>query len=342
MNKKYQFLSYVFYTAISIAILKVVVGLYFVEKGRDIFKDEAWLRYVYFVKEHLAREQLKAPDSKIIIVAGSGSLFGVDNSILSQITRRPVINMATHAGLSFDYHMGKVIPYVNKSDIVVMPLEFTYYSEDLRKSKWMCLNMLSWDKGYVRKMPFTRKVLWIWWSPEAFLRNQIRSYRKTKKFKLLTEDQIISEWKDAVSSREAKTSEYGFKLLRADGTFQPPEISTFKGMPSYIFTISQKNINEISFYKKMIEAKGAQVILTCPAFIDVEKISEGDKCMQVKLQDLKRVLAENGLVLHGNYADVCYPRASFADTEYHLTTTGQRSWSATLGRIIIEATGTSK
>jgi len=342
MSKKYQFLAYVFCTVISIAIFKVAVGLYVVEKGRDIFKDEAWLRYVYFVKEHLAREQLKDPTSKIIVVAGSGSLFGIDNTILSKITQRPVINMATHAGLSLDYHVEKVLPFVNKGDTVVMPLEFTYYSEDLRKSKWMCLNMLLWDKGYVRKMPLIRKMLWIWWSPEAFLRNQIRSYRKPKKFKLLAEDQIISAWKDAVSSREAKASEYSFKLLRADGTFQPPEISTFKGMPSYIFKISQTNINEISFFKKMLEAKGAQVILTCPAFINVEQTSEGDKCMQVKLQDLKIILAENGLILHGNYADVCYPRASFADTEYHLTTTGQRFWSATLGRIIIEAIGASK
>jgi hypothetical protein len=159
MKKQYQFVAYIFYTAILIAILKIAVGLYFLEKGRDICKDEAWLQYVYYVKEHLAREQLKNSTSKIIIVAGSGSLFGIDNTILSQITQRPVINMATHAGLSFDYHMGKVLPFINKDDIVVMPLEFTYYSGDLRKSKWMRLNMLSWDKGYIRKMPLSKQLV---------------------------------------------------------------------------------------------------------------------------------------------------------------------------------------
>jgi hypothetical protein len=338
MKKKYPFIVSIFYTAIFIAFLKIAVGYYFVEKGRDIGKAEAWLRYVYYVKEHLAREQLNIPASKIIIVAGSGSLFGVDNTILSQITQRPVINMATHAGLSFDYHMGKVIPFVKTGDIVVMPLEFTYYSEDLTKSKWMQFNMLSWDKGYARKMPLSKQLLWIWWSPEIFVRNQIRNLIKPKKYRLMTEDETISKWEIEVSSATTKASEYSFKLLRADGTFQPPEMSTYKGMPNYIASISPTSIDEISFYAKMIGAKGAQVVLTCPAFIDVEKSPEDKIKMQIRLLDLKTRLAANGLNLHGEFVDVCLPRTSFSDNEYHLTTAGQRHWSATLGRIINNVT----
>jgi hypothetical protein len=158
----------------------------------------------------------------------------------------------------------------------------------------------------------------------------------------LTEDETISTWENEVLSAETKASEYSFKLLRADGTFQSPEISTYTGTPDYIVSISQTSIDEISSYTKMIESKGAQVILICPAFIDSDRCPEGKQLMQIRLLDLKKRLAENGLNLYGDFKDVCYPRANFSDTEYHLTTTGQRLWSATLGRIINDVTGTTK
>jgi hypothetical protein len=234
--------------------------------------------------------------------------------------------------------MGKVIPFVKTGDIVVMPLEFTYYSEDLTKSKWMQFNMLSWDKGYVRKMPLSKQLLWIWWSPEIFVRNQIRNFIKPKKYRLMTEDETISKWEIEVSSATTKASEYSFKLLRADGTFQPPEMSTYKGMPNYIASISPTSIDEISFYANKIESKGAHVILTCPAFIDAENSPEDKIQMQIRLLALKERLAANGLNLHGDIVDVCLPRTSFSDNEYHLTKAGQRHWSATLGRIINNVT----
>lgn len=316
--------------------LKIATTFLLVYYGKDIQKGEAWLKYVYYVKENIAKETLKIKEPKIIIVSGSNSLFGLDNTLVSQQTGFPVINMGTHAALSFDYHMSKIQSYVKKGDIVVIPLEFDYYAVDKNDSGWMIENMAFWDKKYFQTMPLKIQILWaLKLSPDFYLYSMKALLLRSEKLRLESSEDIINLWDNALKNNEIK-SQYNFLAIRADGTFMSSNESTFKGNSAYISQPDDKIMQRIIHYKKEIEKKGATVIFTYPATMENDLFRLNGETEQKILDSFDAGLLKNGLRLSCHLSDFHYDRSLFSDTFYHLTHEGALKRSEALGKCINE------
>ncbi len=84
-----------------------------------------WISDAYQKKMQIAK---KIEGRKIVIVAGSNALFGIDSEMLSKAFHLPVVNDAVNAGIELPciLFMGRKI--IKEGDIVLMPLEYPMYS----------------------------------------------------------------------------------------------------------------------------------------------------------------------------------------------------------------------
>ncbi|HEY9676792.1 MAG TPA: hypothetical protein V6C76_02235 [Drouetiella sp.] len=71
-----------------------------------------------------------APSPKIIIASGSNSFFGIDGSMMEQAFHRKVVNMGLCVIFPLSYLLEEIKDSIKPGDVVVMPLEFSFYSTE--------------------------------------------------------------------------------------------------------------------------------------------------------------------------------------------------------------------
>jgi len=83
-----------------------------------------WVYDAYEKKIAIA-EQINEP--KIVIVAGSTALFGIDSAMLEEHFHMPVVNLGVNAGilLPLTLHAAKTV--LKGGDIALLPLEYPMY-----------------------------------------------------------------------------------------------------------------------------------------------------------------------------------------------------------------------
>lgn len=79
-----------------------------------------WIREITIRKEQAAAA---AMSPKIAIVGGSGAHFGYSAQQISDLTGRPAVNLATHAGLGLEYILYRAKRSLNNGDWVVLAIE---------------------------------------------------------------------------------------------------------------------------------------------------------------------------------------------------------------------------
>ncbi len=84
-----------------------------------------WIFDAYNKKEQTAK---KIKGKKVIVVAGSNALFGIDSKILSSYFKLPVVNDGVNAGIYLPLILEISKRIINKGDIVLAPLEPNMYS----------------------------------------------------------------------------------------------------------------------------------------------------------------------------------------------------------------------
>jgi hypothetical protein len=91
-----------------------------IEAAYDVNNWRIW-------KQHIAKT---TPSPKVLLVGGSGTLFGMDSGYLEGRLGIPVVNHGLHGGMPLDWLLDVSLRYVNKDDIVVLTLEWPYLLED--------------------------------------------------------------------------------------------------------------------------------------------------------------------------------------------------------------------
>lgn len=113
----------------------------------------AWQKGCFDVKDRVA---LEAEGQKILVLGGSNVLFGVSAQQMEEELGIPTINYAVHAGLR-DYIFEKTKRIAKPGDIVLMPLEYEYYTYSSRIAFETRLPedqyILAYDRPYFDTLP---------------------------------------------------------------------------------------------------------------------------------------------------------------------------------------------
>ena len=88
-------------------------------------RTSQWVDDVY-KKKTVAAEKIAS--QKILIVAGSNALFGVNSELIEQQLKIKTINYSVNAGIFLPYVLYKAKQVIKPGDIVLLPLEYSLYN----------------------------------------------------------------------------------------------------------------------------------------------------------------------------------------------------------------------
>lgn len=86
-----------------------------------------WVREAYLFKNNRA---LAISEKKLVIVAGSNAMFGMNSSLLSEYYGRPVVNQGVNAGIGLPFIIQQAKKILKSGDIAILPIEHGLYNYD--------------------------------------------------------------------------------------------------------------------------------------------------------------------------------------------------------------------
>lgn len=109
-----------------------------------------WVFEAYRKKDQIAAA---TPSPRVLVVAGSGALFGLDSEALSRAWGLPVVNMAVNAGLGLPYILWQARQTAHSGDVILMPLEYALFVDDDRPNAQIVDYAIARDTTYWHDLP---------------------------------------------------------------------------------------------------------------------------------------------------------------------------------------------
>lgn len=286
-----------------------IAAVYF-QAGRPTVSSQ-WIADAYEVKT-AAAEKIKG--KKIVIVAGSNALFGIDSKKLEETYHLPVVNFGVNAGVLLPYVLMKSQKVLKRGDIVIMPLEYHFYAYDGVPNSQMIDQIWSRDPSFFWKLSAKEQWNMVWMTPlkrilEGFL---------------------------ARGGQKAMCGPYGYQNLdeRGDQTHTSAEEaqqwaydwdSLKKDLPRRYGADAAANIQGWEWLRRYVvwaRQNGIHLIIT-PSTMMRDESYWHDPVERKFYEGLKTRVESLGVPFVGNPYDVMYTRAMYFNTDYHLTDVGR-------------------
>jgi hypothetical protein len=74
-------------------------------------------------------ENIRAP--RIIIDAGSSSMFGIEPALIEQAFHQPVIDIADNGSIPLEMKIYRLLKFARTGDTLILPFEWVYYTRDI-------------------------------------------------------------------------------------------------------------------------------------------------------------------------------------------------------------------
>lgn len=324
-----------------IIFMSCYVFIYEKQFNRNV-KAEWWIKNVYQKKIAIANSNLNE-QKRIIIVSGSNSLFGINSDTITKITGVKTINIAIHAGMDLSFYRMMLEEVLKSGDIVIMPIEYDYYSKENKYTDWFIDNILSWGEMYFKWLPLQEKVDFM--SHTDYRRvfnaalsgqqlNKVDSIDKVNKF---TGDKTgnirgytyLALNNDGDINRNPYQNEYVKNLSKQDDVFY--NILSYSKDKNYV---TDYTVNELKKIQSLVVSKGGDLYITWPAAMGSKFFNKSDKKSIEFSKTINDRLIENGFKV------ICDPfygimnTSRFTDTPYHPDAIGAKYRSKLLSECI--------
>ncbi|OJH30269.1 hypothetical protein [Enterobacter kobei] len=324
MSNKYKISLFVIASALA---MSAYVAIYFYQFGRGVLA-EWWLLNVTQKKEQIAQSH---KDNRLLIVSGSNGLFGFNSNVVSKETGYDVINMAMHAGLDLSYYRMIIEDNVRRGDIVVMPLEFSYYSREDAYTGWFVDNIIAWGDFYLRWETLWKKVEFF---SHTSLSKVVSGLVAPVKQNYDSLDKVL-----AFTNTDGKYYGYSYKSLNNRGDLNRFNFVTdlvkdlthnqdkWKIVLSYgkdNEKITEHTIDELIKIKRIVEERGARLYVSWPTTMQTKYFNDTDSEAVRMTREVKKQLSEIGISTLCNPFYANLPQRYFLDTYYHLNGDGAK------------------
>ncbi len=89
---------------------------------------------------------------RVLVVAGSNAMFGIDSKQLESFWNIPVVNLGVNAGLGLPYILAVSRRVARPGDVILMPLEYALYLDDGKPSSQLINYVIGRDMDYWRSL----------------------------------------------------------------------------------------------------------------------------------------------------------------------------------------------
>jgi len=298
------------------------IALFYFQIGAPI-KAEWWINSSYHYKDYRA-ENIK--QKKIIIAGGSNALVGINSKTIEKITPYPVVNLATHAGLDLNFYYYKIKQHIRDGDIVVLPLEFNYYSRTDKISDWFSNNMMAWGGNYLKQLDSIDLIKFFIAAAPADVYDGIKKKLKGKKTKNLSRQAVLEQLKLLWSQEIPKWRGYDYTSLNYFGDINASKPVTYLEDNDYgsaqKIKISSHFLNMYKKIEVLIEQHHGTLYLTYPVTIRNRAFDLSTNESREYIEHLRLNLNNHNIDIQCNAALFNMDRIFFFDTHYHPNTYG--------------------
>lgn len=289
--------------------------------GRPVAMDQ-WVEQSYAYKLALA-EGVAGP--RALVVAGSGALFGLDSSVLSQALGRPVINLGVNAGVQSQFIRRYAYQAIRPGDWVILPLEYPLY-HDRHKANLAFTSYWLSHPG-IRSLDLTPVQLarLFWFSSLARVTDGYLGLPESYRVEGLYGPHNLDGRGDQINSEAAKQEVWMRDAVVGSAAQE-------YGAQANVF---QANWDQWAALARAIERQGGCAVFMPPALLYRPEYHAG-----VELEYYRGLAAEarsHGLVFWGEPLEFMYPEEQFFDTNYHLTAEAREQHSNKVALLLVDA-----
>lgn len=291
-----------------------------------LLNTEFWLKDIFRIKDYI---NAKATSKhRLIIISDSNSLFGFNGSLIDKETKYTPINYATHGGLPINFHIDKIIASAKSGDVVLLPLNFGYYTRGEPKDElWYIQNMQLWGEGYDKFISFKGVLLSYLKNPPRTVALNFARYIKHNFWKNEDIFRVMEQSWAENAPCEGEFHGYSYKSLSKYGDFctqvnkEPFFLKNDYGLNANMKATSFF-ISEFKRLQSYAEANDIKVILTYPSIARNELLDDKDLAVLEAIERLKVQLEQEGIRIYGDFSDFVFDMQYFYDTNYHLNKEG--------------------
>lgn len=273
-----------------------------------------WIADAYAHKTEIAQ---KIQGQKIVIVAGSASLFGLDSKIFEKTFGIPTVNFGVNAGLLLPYVLLKSKTVLKKGDIVIMPLEYHFYTYDGTPNVQMIDQIFSRDPHFFWKLSLFEELKMLWYISPKRIWEGFQANGTPKTMMGPYGYANLDEYGDQThtSKEEAAQWIYDWENLKKElpRTYAKEAHHT-------------RGWEWLSTYVMWAKKEGITIVITPPTmmfdpfYLNDPEESDFYKSLKAKVEAL-------GVPFIGEPYAYMYDRNHYFNTDYHLNDEARRLWT---------------
>jgi hypothetical protein len=313
--------SRLFFRALLVAVILMAGGwllLLLGQLGRPSIATH-WVEQAYSYK--LARASA-VEQPRLLIVAGSGAMFGLDSARIAQALGRPVINLGVNAGVQSLFILAYARQALRPGDWVLLPLEYPLYHDRQRVNYSTLDYWLSHPGGRALGITTWQALSIYWQTPVARVWSGYRGLPAQGGGRGLYGPHNLDELGDQLNSRASQQEAWMREAVERSA-------SERYGMQASSFNANWSSWRELAWW---VEAHGGCALFVPPALLDrPEYHNDPEMAYYKKIPEMARA---NGLRYVGSPFDFMYPLDFFFDTNYHLTAEARTVHTARLLELI--------
>lgn len=263
-----------------------------------------WVEQAY-IHKLAAAERLNEP--RMLIVAGSGALFGIDSAALGKALGRPATNLGVNAGILAPYILSYAEQALRPGDWIVLPLEYPLYHDEHMVNQQF-IDFYASHPLPISDIGFLRWVKTLWLLPVARIAEGHRGLPQGFAVSGLYGPQNLNEYGDQLNSQTSRRTE----AMRAAIAGHPPE--------RYGKRANSTNASWSRWQKfaETVKSQGGCAIFVPPAMLASPSYQE-DPTERHYYESLPAQALSNGLLFAGSPSAFMYQEMAFFDTNFHLT-----------------------
>lgn len=291
------------------AVLTVLVlsGLWLAGIERQLAAPTPGSRWVFEAYALKTAAANRAAGPRVLVVAGSNAMFGIDTAQLEAFWRRPAINLAVNAGLGLRYILETSKRVARAGDVIVLPMEYALYLDDGSPNAQIIDYAIARDPDYWRSLAWWQRLDFaVGLTPERWLQGLRRlpdpaissgvygGHHLDARGDQTHTSAADQSPADLEAVRSARTWHYGARAARETGGWAL-----------------------LADYARWARKQGVCVVAV-PAVLMYDKRYDQDPQEAAFYAGLPARLRATGITYLGLPRDFMYPPAWFFNTEHHL------------------------
>ena len=277
----------------------------------------------YFTKNFLLENTKDRP--RIILDGGSSTHHSINSLMIENKLNRTTLNMGYNAGYPLDFRLHRLSHFISSNDIIVLPLEYPYYSRDEQAMISVISDeLVSYGKFHFNALPLSKKLLVITRLNFNQATKPLKNVYRLAKHKLLGSDFNFDEKLEIIKLLESgERGDINYNALLQQGIdLHKIDHNNGATCQEYIAVdkINSDFVKNIELIKQIQTESGAKFIFTYPALAGKDcfdfSTTQGKK-LKALIEQIKPLVESYGLLFVGNPFESYFPD-NMVDTYWHI------------------------